>query len=110
MSLPVLGPLFDFLVNHALALFGGAGALFLVVVTWFAKKYLVPFLELEKHRRYARYIAAIADEVTDELVLRYPGESWAKYLDQAVDRIIEICGIDLEVAKRAALASMARKK
>jgi hypothetical protein len=70
---------------------------------------LVPLLRIESNRRYAAYIAVIADEVTDELRARYPDKTWLKYLDEAVDKIIEICDIDPEIARRAALAALARK-
>ncbi len=108
-TIPFFGSVFDFIINNIAGLAGGTGAVFLALVAWFAKKYLVPFLQLENKRRYARYIAAIADEVTDDLVRRYPDESWVKYIDEAVDKIIDICKIDAEVAQRAVSAAMSRK-
>jgi len=108
-AIPILSSIFDFVANHLIGLMGGMGALFITIVTWFAKKYLVPFLEVEKRRIYARYIASIADEITDELVQKYPDKEWLKYFDQAVDKIIEICHIDTEIARRAVSAAFARK-
>lgn len=108
-AIPILGSVFEFLINNVVSLVGGFGAIFLALVVWFAKKYLVPFLQVEKRRRYARYIAAIADEVTDELVLKYPNKTWIKNIDEAVDKIISICNIDTEIASRAVSAALSRK-
>lgn len=107
--IPILGPVFDFIAGNLFNLVGGMGAIFMALVAWFTKKYLLPFLEVGRRRQYARYIATIADEVTDDLVRRYPNEQWAKYFDEAVDKIISICGIDTEVAQRAVSAAMSRK-
>ena len=107
--IPVLGSILEFVFNNLINIAGGIGAVFMTLLIWFAKKYLAPFLEVEKRRRYAKFIATIADEVTDDLVRRYPNDSWAKFFDQAVDKIIEICHIDSEVARRAASAAMSRK-
>ena len=79
------------------------------LVTWFAKKYLVPWLQVERRRRYAEYIAVMADEITDDLIQRYPDNSWMKKLDEAVDKLIAICGIDPEIARRAVSAALSRK-
>jgi hypothetical protein len=107
--IPIVGPVLEFIGNNVLQLAGGTGAVLMVVVTWLARKYLVPLLELEKRRRYARYIAIIADEVTDDLVRKYPDEAWLQYIDEAVDKIISVCHIDIEVARRATSAALARK-
>jgi hypothetical protein len=105
----ILSSIFDFVTGNLFELLGGIGAVFMALVAWFARKYLLPFLEIGRRRQYANYIAIIADEVTDDLVRRYPNESWVKYFDEAVDKIISICGIDIEVARRAASAAMSRK-
>nr|MBN2276850.1 hypothetical protein [candidate division Zixibacteria bacterium] len=107
--IPVLGSILEFITNNIIGLMGGLGTVIMTVIVWFAKKYLVPFLEIESRRRYAGYIAAIADEITDDLVRKYPGEEWIKYFDEAVDKIIDICAIDIEVARRAVSAALARK-
>ncbi len=107
--IPILGSLVDFITGNIIQLAGGLGAVVMTVIAWAARKYLVPLLQTEQRRRYAQYIAVIADEVTDELRQKYPGKSWAVYIDEAVDRIIDICGIGPETARRAALASLARK-
>jgi len=107
--IPILSSLVDFITGNIIELAGGLGAIVMTVIAWAVRKYLVPLLETERRRRYAQYIAIIADEVTDELRQKYPGKSWAIYIDEAVDRIIEICKIGPDIARRAALASFARK-
>ncbi len=57
----------------------------------------------------AEYVFLIADEVTDQLVAKYPKNELFRWLDQAVDKIIEITGTSKEVATRAAQAALARK-
>ncbi len=107
--IPIIGSLIDFVGGNIINLVGGLSAIIMIVTTWAAKKYLVPFLKVEGRRRYAAYIAAIADEVTDELRLKYPDKAWAVYIDEAVDKIIKICDINPDTARRAASASIARR-
>jgi len=107
--IPIISSLFEFVTGNIINLVGGLGAIIMIVTTWIAKKYLIPFIKVEGRRRYAAYIAAIADEVTDELRLKYPDKSWVVYLDEAVDKIIKICDIKPEVARRAASASISRR-
>jgi hypothetical protein len=83
---------------------------FLAIVAWATAKYLVPLIKTERHRRYAQWIANIADDATDDLVASHPSD-WAKYLDSAVDKIVEVCGLqDASVAKRAVNAAIVRKR
>ena len=89
--------------------FGILGSVGLMIAGHIANKYIIPFLKIGKREQYARYIAVIADEVTDELRLKYPDKSWAAYLDEAVDKIIDICDITPEVARRAVTASLSRR-
>ncbi len=81
----------------------------MAIVTWLSKKHLLPYLLIEKRRKYAGYIAAIADDLTDELRIKYPDKTWTIYLDEAVDKIIDICDINHEVAQRAVKAAAGRK-
>ncbi len=90
-------------------LLSGVGSLIVLVAAWFAKNFLLPYLTTERKRRMAKYILLIADEITDYFVLKYPEEKWAKWIDQAVDKIIEVTGVEKEVALRAAQAALARK-
>jgi len=108
-TIPVIGNIVDFITGNLINIVGGTGALVMIIVTWVAKKYLIPYLTVESRRRYAAYIAAIADDVTDELRLKYPNKPWVTYLDEAVDKIIKICEISPEVARRAVSASISRK-
>ena len=101
-----LDPLGDTL-ELILSAFGG---LMLLGVTWVSKKYLIPLLATERKRRMAKYILLIADEVTDYFVSRYPDQKVLTWIDQAVDKIMEITGIEKEVAVRALQASLSRKK
>ena len=105
----IFGSALEFILNNILSLAGGVGTVLMAIVIWMTKKYLVPYLNLESRRRYARFITAIADDVTDDLVRKYPDNRWMKYLDEAVDKVIDICGIDQEIAERAVSAAIARK-
>lgn len=88
---------------------GVVASLVLMIITALAKAYLVPFLKVGKRERYARYIAIIADELTDDLRARYPEKEWLRHLDEAIDGLIDVCGISTEVAQRAVRAAAARK-
>ena len=92
--------------NSWLGLLGSVG---LLLASHVAKKYVIPYLSVGKREQYARYIAIIADEVTDDLKSKYPDDQWLKHLDEAIDALIAICEISPEVAKRAINASVTRK-
>jgi hypothetical protein len=109
LAIPIIGSILDFLASNILGLAGGIGTVFLTLAAWMAKKHLVPFLVVEKRMRFAKYIACIADEITDDLVRKYPDKEWIVYFDEAVDKIIAVCGIDTDVAGRAISAALARK-
>ncbi|MFH1700738.1 MAG: hypothetical protein ABIE07_09150 [Candidatus Zixiibacteriota bacterium] len=98
-----------FIGDNLLALAGGIWALAGIIISYVSKKYLIPMLNVDKKRKYAAWIAAIADELTDDLVARYPDKKWIEELDKAVDKIIEICGINKDVAERAIRAAATRK-
>lgn len=98
-----------FVGDNLLSLAGGVWAVIGMVVAYVARRHLLPLLRVERKRRYARWIAAIADDLTDDLRMRYPDRRWVEELDKAVDKIIEICGIDTEVAQRAIRAAAARQ-
>ena len=85
------------------------GVLFFLLLGWAVRKYLIPYLNTEQRKKMAEYILLIADEVTDELVAKYPKNELAKWLDQAVDKIVQITGVSEEVANRAIQAALARK-
>jgi hypothetical protein len=89
--------------------FAALGALLLLVLGWMVKRYLIPFLNTEVKKQMAEYVLLIADEVTDQLVAKYPENELLRWLDQAVDKIMEVTGVSREVAIRAAQAALARK-
>ena len=105
-----MSSILNFLSDNILTLAGGLWGVVGVVITYTARQYLVPLMQVEKKRRYAGWIAAIADELTDDLMVRFPGKTWLEELDKAIDKIIEICGIDREIANRAIKAAAARKQ
>ena len=85
-------------------------AILSMVVVFIGKKYLLPFLKVEKRRRYAKWIAHLADEITDDLLARYPDNRWMKFVDESVDKLMEVCGIDKDVAGRAVNSALHRKR
>ena len=87
----------------------GIGTILLLVLGWVVKEYLLPFLNTTRKKKLAEYILLIADEVTDYFVAKYPNAKWIEWIDQAVDKIIEITGASKEVATRAAQAAVYRK-
>ena len=99
----------DFIFAKSGSILGLLGSLGLVMAGYVAKKYVIPFLSVGQRHKYAEYLAAIADDVTDELRAKYPEKEWLAHLDEAVDRLIEICGVSREIARRVVMASVARK-
>lgn len=97
------------LFSQSGSLLGVLGSVGLILAGHAVKKYVIPFLTAGRRQQYARYIALIADEVTDDLRSKYPEKEWLKHLDEAVDRLIAICEIAPDVARRAVNASAARK-
>jgi hypothetical protein len=90
-------------------IFSGVGTLILLVVAWITTHYLLPILKTDLRRKMAQYILLIADEVTDYFVSKYPDKKAISWIDQAIDKIIEITGTSKAVATRATLAAMTRK-
>ena len=85
-------------------------ALLIFFIGWAAKKWIIPYLSTEARKKVAEYVLIIADEVTDWLVAKYPEQEVWKYLDKAVDKVMEVCGVSRTVAERAVSAALARKK
>ena len=85
------------------------GTIGLTLAGFLAQKFVIPFLRVGKRERYARLIATIANEVIDDLKVRYPGKKWLEHLDEAVTTLAEICGVSPEIAKRAINAASGRK-
>jgi hypothetical protein len=84
-------------------------ALLLLIVAWATKKYLVPLVNTGLKKKMAEYVLLIADEVTDQLAAKHPKNEMLEWLDQAVDKIMEITGVSRDVATRAAQAALGRK-
>ncbi|KPL04302.1 MAG: hypothetical protein AMJ73_04380 [candidate division Zixibacteria bacterium SM1_73] len=106
MVLTIFSAIGNWVTSNTLQALGGILLLFL---GWGVKKHLIPYLNTELKRRMAEYILVIADEVTDQLVAKYPKNDLLRWLDQAVDKIQQITGVSEEVATRAAQAALARK-
>ncbi len=87
-------------------LFGTIG---LTMAGYLAQRYVIPFLKIGKRQNYATYISVIADELIDELRLKYPDKKWLEHLDDLLERLVDICSISPEIASRALRASAARK-
>lgn len=92
--------------NSWLGLMGSLGA---ILIGHVAQKYLIPFLKIGRREQYARHIAIIADDITDDLKMKYPDKSWLAHLDEGIDSLISICEISPETARRAINASISRK-
>ena len=80
-----------------------------MLLGWGVKRYLIPFLDTELKRKLAEYVLLIADDVTDQLVAKHPKNELLKWMDSAVDKIMQVTGVSKEVATRAAQAALARK-
>ncbi len=102
------------MIHQPLLLTGGLlellGSVGILVAGWIANQYVIPFLKVGRRHRYAQLIATLADEITDDLRERYSEKEWLSHLDEAIDRLAEVLGIDNEVARRAVRAAVARKK
>jgi hypothetical protein len=88
---------------------GILGSVGLMLVSYVAKKYVIPFLQIGKRQKYAEYITTIADEVISELQHKYPDKAWLQHLDEAITTLAQICGVDTDIAERAVKASAARQ-
>ena len=80
-----------------------------MLLTYLAKQYLIPFLQIGRRQKYAQYIAVIADDIIDELRLKYPDRTWLEHLDDAITTLVTVCGITPDIAERAINASAVRK-
>ncbi len=106
MFLGIFSALGDWVTSNT---FQALGAILLLLLGWAVKRYLIPFLDTELKKKMAEYVLFIADEVTDQLVAKYPQNELVRWLDEAVDKIMEITGVSKEVATRAAQSALVRK-
>lgn len=88
---------------------GILGTVGLLLVSYVAKKYVIPFLQIGKRQKYAEYIAVIADDVVSELQHKYPDKTWLQHLDEAIATLAQICSVEPDIAERAVKASAARQ-
>jgi hypothetical protein len=98
----------DFLLTEGGSWMNILGSIGLIFLGHVANKYIIPYLRIGKREQYARYIAVIADEITNDLKMKYPEKEWLKHLDEAVNSLISICNISPETANRAINASVSR--
>ena len=85
------------------------GTILMIYLGYIVKKELVPLLKIKRNMDVARHVLIIADDVTDYFRLKFPSAHWSIWLDRAVDRIMQITGVNRDTAQRAAQASMTRK-
>jgi hypothetical protein len=90
--------------------FGLFGSLGFVLISYVAKKYLIPFLQVGKRQKYAEYISLIADDIISELRQKYPEKSWLEHLDEAIATLAQICSVTPDIAQRAVKASAGRQE
>ena len=86
------------------------GALLILAVGMITRKYIVPLLKTALAKQTAGHVLLIADDVTDYFAEKYPGAHRSVWLDRAVDKIIEVTGVNRGPAERAVRASVNRKK
>jgi len=99
----------SWILNHSGVLIGGLWALVLPLLARWVRSEVRPYIQTERRRRMAQWIGYLADDLTDELRVRYPQSQWIQRLDEAVDTLSEAAGIAPEVARRAIHAAAGRK-
>ncbi|UCC45755.1 MAG: hypothetical protein JSU65_07505 [Candidatus Zixiibacteriota bacterium] len=99
---------FEAFLGNPTSWLGVLGTVGLTVAGYLANRYVIPFLRVGKRRQYAQFVAVIADELVDELRLKYPDKDWLNHLDEALENLIRICGVSPDIARRAIKASAAR--
>lgn len=99
--------IFSFLKDWSLT---ALGSLLMLVLSWVAGKYLPKLLDTERKKRMAEYLLKIADDLTDYFIQKYPDSKYAQWIDQAIEKLMEICGVERDVAERVLKAVIERKK
>ena len=99
----------DYLLNNGTSVASLLVSIGVVMAGYVIKSYLIPYLQTGQRLTYAKYIATIADDLTDDLRAKYPEKEWLAHLDEAIDRLIRLCGVSTEVASRVVRASSTRK-
>lgn len=80
-------------------------AVVMLIVCLLLKKYLKPYVHANAERVAGfQEFALIVDRITNDVVTELPGATWAKMVDEAVDRIIKALGLkdadDIDKAQR----------
>ena len=100
----------NFIFDNLVGLLGGTAAVVIAIVAWLAKTYLVEFLKVGTRGRYAKWLMYIADDATDDLLMKYPDSTILSLLNEAVDKVMEVCKVDKITATRVTSAAFARKQ
>ncbi len=103
----LLGGIGKFITDQSLS---AVGALLVLAIGMIAKKYLIPLLKTAQAKQTAGHVLIIADDVTDYFAEKFPSAHWSIWLDRAIDKIIEVTGVNRGPAERAARAAISRKK
>jgi len=103
----ILSGIGGFITDQSLS---AIGALLVLGIGMIAKKYLIPLLKTAQAKQTAGHVLLIADDVTDYFAEKFPSAHWSVWLDRAVDKIIEVTGVNRGPAERAVRASISRKK
>lgn len=82
----------------------------LSIASGIAAKYVIPFLQVGKRQKYAEHIATLADDITEDLMFKYPNNTWLQKLDDGVDLLIAMCNIKGVTARRAINAAVSRRQ
>jgi len=87
----------------------GLLGLFLLILGYIAKKWLVPWLGSGIRLNIARHLLIVADDITDYYRALYPDKEWIEWFDEAVDKLIEVVGVKREIAQRVTRDTITRK-
>lgn len=78
-----------------LKLFGIAGGI-IGLLGFILYKFAFPqfkkWIQIGVRSRYAKLLSHLADEITDDLVIRYPASKWINFIDEAVDELLKTMG------------------
>lgn len=90
--------------------FGGLDNVVITAAVLLTARVLLPWLQTGTRMRYATHLSHLADEITDDLLARYPASEWVRALDGAVDAVLKELGVDDLSEKRMSAAKLKKKK
>jgi hypothetical protein len=90
--------------------FGGLHNVVITAVVLLTAKVALPWLQAGTRMRYAAHLSHLADEITDDLIARYPDNRWTQVLDDAVDAVLKELGVNDLSEKRMNGAKLKKKK